>query len=78
MGVSNAPPRLSSDPKVDAVGMLEGLPHDMFRGSTPEVPLERTLREEGSGTAGGRGNVCAPDVTCTTRSRAWRYDGKVR
>jgi hypothetical protein len=47
----------------------------MDKGSFPEVsevPFERTVREEGSGMAGGRGKVCAPDVTWTTRSRACR------
>jgi hypothetical protein len=30
------------------------------------------VREDGSGMAGGRGKTFAPDVTWTTRSRAWR------
>ena len=70
MGVNNAPPRLSSDPSAGAIDAA-GFPHEMLRGSTLlDVPFERRLREEGSGIAGGSGNVCAPDVTCTTRSRA--------
>ena len=76
IGVSNAPPRLSSDPRLEAEGFEAGFPQEMERGSFPaavsEVPFERTVREEGSGIAGGRGKVCAPDVTCTTRSRACR------
>ncbi len=75
MGVNSAPPRLSSDPKDEADGFEAGFPQDMDRGSIfPDVesedPFERTVRDEGSGIAGGSGKVCAPDVTCTTRSRA--------
>ena len=75
IGVSNAPPRLSSEPRLDAEGLEAGLPQDMESGSFPvvrEVPFDRMVKEEGSGMAGGRGKVCAPEVTWTTRSRAWR------
>lgn len=71
IGVSNAPPRLSSEPSAEATDAA-GFPHDTLRGSTVDVPFERRLRDDGSGMAGGKGKVCAPDVTCTTRSRAWR------
>ena len=73
IGVSSAPPKLSSEPR-DGCGVVAALPHDTERGSAPEakVPFERTVADEGSGIAGGRGKTCAPDVTWTTRSRAWR------
>jgi hypothetical protein len=61
IGVSKAPPRLSSEPKDKAAVVV--LLHATLRGSTPECPFERTLMEEGSGMAGGRGNICAPDET---------------
>jgi hypothetical protein len=73
IGVSNAPPSDSSEPSVDArVGVEAGLAHDTESGSRDEVPFERTVNEEGSGIAGGKGKMLAPDVTWTTRSRAWR------
>jgi hypothetical protein len=74
IGVSRAPPRLSSLPRLAAAGAVAGLPHDTERGSTPGalVPLERTVADEGSGIAGGRGKMCDPDVTCTTLSTACR------
>ena len=73
IGVSRAPPRLSSLPRPAAAGAVVGFPHDTESGSTPGafVPLERIAADEGSGIAGGRGKMCAPDVTCTTRSTAW-------
>jgi hypothetical protein len=72
MGVRSAPPRLSSLPRPAVTVAVAGLPHDTERGSTPGalVPLESTAADEGSGIAGGRGKMCAPDVTCTTRSTA--------
>jgi hypothetical protein len=73
IGVSNAPPSDSSDPRVDAsVGVEAGLPHETESGSMDEVPFERIVKDEGSGIAGGKGKMLAPDVTWTTRSRAWR------
>jgi hypothetical protein len=68
IGVNSAPPRLSSEPKDEAEGFEVGFPQEMERGSSlpvvvNEVPFERTVRDEGSGIAGGRGKVCAPDVT---------------
>jgi hypothetical protein len=68
IGVNSAPPRLSSEPKDEAEGFEAGFPQEMERGSSlpvvvNEVPFERTVRDEGSGIAGGRGKVCAPDVT---------------
>ena len=54
--------------KDEAEGFEAGFPQEMERGSSlpvvvNEVPFERTVRDEGSGIAGGRGKVCAPDVT---------------
>ena len=74
MGVSNAPPSDSSDPRPLVSGVVAGLPQETERGSAPlgRAPLERTAAEEGSGIAGGRGKMCAPEETWTTRSRAWR------
>lgn len=75
IGVNNAPPKLSSEPRLEADGLLAGFPQDIESGSLPavrEVPFDKMVREDGSGIAGGRGKVCAPDVTCTTRSKAWR------
>ena len=71
MGVSSAPPRLSSDPRPAACAEDDRLPQVIESGSKPP-PLERIEELEGSGIAGGRGNICAPDVTCTTRSMACR------
>ena len=71
IGVSNAPPSDSSEPRVDAsAGVEAGLPHDTESGSMDEVPFERTVKDEGSGIAGGKGKMLAPDVTWTSRSRA--------
>ena len=76
MGVRRAPPRLSSEPRSCVEGLELGVLQEMERGSLPrlvsDVPLERTVREDGSGIAGGRGKTCAPDVTCTTLSKACR------
>jgi hypothetical protein len=72
IGVSNAPPRLSSDPREETAGAEAGVLHDIEVGARADVPFDRTLRDEGSGIAGGRGKMLAPDVTCTTRSKAWR------
>lgn len=72
IGVSNAPPKLSSEPRPTWWGATDArLPQDTENGSTP-APLERTTALVGSGTAGGSGKMCAPDVTCTTRSTACR------
>ena len=86
MGVSKAPPRLSSLPSVEVAGVFAGFPQETESRSTVFVlldeeggcPFERMVRDEGSGIAGGRGKTCAPDVTWTTRSRACRYEGRVR
>jgi len=75
IGVRSAPPKLSSEPSPFCGGPA-GLPHDIIDGSAP--PFDRTAAAlEGSGTAGGKGKVWAPDVTCTTRSTAWRYELRV-
>lgn len=76
IGVSSAPPRLSSlpNPPCAPAAFIVGFAHDMLSGSAPEgsVPFERTLAADGSGIAGGKGKTFAEEVTCTTRSRAWR------
>lgn len=71
IGVRRAPPRDSSEPG-PVRGVVAGLPHDIDKGSAPlaRTPFERTVAAEGSGIAGGSGKMCAPDETCTTRSRA--------
>ena len=62
MGVSSAPPKLSSEPR-PGCAVEVGLPQDIERGSVVLAPLDSTLALEGSGIAGGRGKMCAPDVT---------------
>lgn len=46
-------------------------PHEIESGSMLP-PFERTEALDGSGIAGGRGKLFAPDVTWTTRSTACR------
>ena len=75
MGVNKAPPRLSSDPKAE-VGLLQEMESGSGLG-TVLTPLESIGTAFGSVIAGGRGKTCAPEVTCTTRFRACRYEGRV-
>lgn len=67
IGVNKAPPRLSSDPKLACTPEV-AFPHDTAKGSA--FPFERTVALEGSGIAGGSGNVLALEETCTTLSTA--------
>ncbi len=69
MGVRRAPPRASS---------LPGVAQGEGAAKASEIPLESSEAACTSGTAGGKGYVLRPEVTCTTLSKACRYGGRVR